>query len=81
MDASKLPSVGEMRLQVENAILQGQLLGTQGKLLLAQAEVAQYRHRDLLQHISQMQQALAERQKAEGLPVDVPALNVSAAGG
>lgn len=72
-------SVGEMRLQVENAILQSRLLGTHGQLLHAQAEIAQFRHRDLLQQIGQMQQLLADRQKAEGLPVDVPALSVNTA--
>ena len=54
-------------------VLHLQLMSTrqQAQIIALQAELARYQHRDLLQQISALQQAIAERQKPAAGPLPV----------
>ena len=54
-------------------VLHLQLMSTrqQAQIIALQAELARYQHRELLQQISALQQAIAERQKPADGPMPV----------
>ena len=54
-------------------VLHLQLMSTrqQAQIIALQAELARYQHRELLQQISALQQAIAERQKPAAGPLPV----------
>ena len=58
------PALEVLHLQLMVARQQAQILGLQ-------ADLARYQHRDLLQQISALQQAIAERQKPATGPLPV----------
>lgn len=63
-DAATEPALEVLRLQLTAAHQQAQILGLQ-------AELARYQHRDLLQQIGALQQAIAEHQKRATGPLPV----------
>lgn len=63
---------------VEVLKLQLQVTQLQAQLIATQAEVARYQHRDLLAESGRLQQAIAEVQRAAGVPVDVQAVQAAA---